>query len=57
MINYSNFRIMTISELIWKLQQLSFDKKEDAEIIIDGCDIVCVEYNYYDNYYNIVTAI
>lgn len=47
---------MTISELIWRLQQLSFDKKEDSGVVIDGQEIVRVEYNDYFDYYNIVTV-
>lgn len=46
---------MTISELIWKLQQLSFTKKEDSDVFINGQKVVDVEYNDYFGYYNIIT--
>jgi len=46
---------MKISELIWKLQQLSFNKKEDSDVFINGQKIVDVEYNDYFDYYSINT--
>ena len=47
---------MTISELIWKLQQLSFNTKEDSDVFINGQKIVDVEYNDYFDYYIITTV-
>lgn len=46
---------MKVSELIWKLQQLSFDKKEDSEVFVFGQEVVDVEYNDYFDYYGILT--
>ena len=48
---------MKISELIWKLQQLSFDKKEDSNVFINGQKIIYAGYNYSNDYYDIVTII
>ena len=47
---------MTILELIWKLQQISFTKKkEDSDVFTNGQKVVDVEYNDYFDYYNIIT--